>query len=208
MFSVQTISHTFLRLIPQYFWPNKTSNSLNQICRFHTEYILYIRPFLQIDIPVLYVLHTEYILYTRLLSQRYMFYTRSPGQILSYLCRTLFLLHRVLLGSALTGLHTALHLTTLHPPPTYRAVCYFYIKFWWYFIYMIISSTFPPPLTHTYSCFEFWWLYMDYIYHSNPPPHPLCIISVLKLAIIRRSITQISKLKLLIIEDQYQKCHS
>lgn len=157
---------------------------------------------------MLYVLHTEYILYTRLLSKRYMFYTRSPGQILSYLCRTLFLLHRVLLGSALMGLHLTTY--TYHIPPTYRAVCYFYIKFWWYFIYMIISSTFPPPLTHTYSCFEFWWLYkLDYIYHFNTPPqHPLSIISVFKLAIIKQSITQISKLKLLIIEDQYQKCHS
>lgn len=118
MFSVQIMSHTFLRLIPQYFWPNKTSNSLNQICRFHTEYILYIRPFLQIDIPVLYVLHTEYILYTRLLSKRYMFYTRSPGQILSYLCTTLFLLHRVLQGSihriSSDGI-TSNHLTS--PPP-------------------------------------------------------------------------------------------
>lgn len=148
-----------------------------------------------------------------------MFYTRSPGQILSYLCRTLFLLHRVLLGSALMGLHLTTY--TYHIPPTYRAVCYFYIKFWWYFIYMIISSTFPPPLTHTYSCFEFWWLYkLDYIYHSNPPPqkkipsvYNFCVKTCyhktinntnlqVKTSYHRRSISEMSQLKRCILNQK------
>lgn len=71
----------------------------------------------------------------------------------------------------------------------------------------------PSPHTHTLTAvFNFDGFTNWTTSTTQIPPlkkkYPLCIISVLKLAIIRRSITQISKLKLLIIEDQYQKCHS